>query len=96
MPSFFTYTVIFVAIFLAVALDHTKYYNNLPEGVIVDDNEEEESKYYLLKVFYFNPADKRIFVPKLYGIGWTINIANMYSYIAIVIVITAVVIQSQR
>lgn len=47
-------------------------------------------------MFYFNPTDKRILVPKLYGFGWTINIANMYSYIAIVILITAIAIQSQR
>ncbi len=37
-------------------------------------DKKEEDHYFLL--FYFNPKDKRVFVPKRYGIGWTVNLAN--------------------
>jgi uncharacterized membrane protein len=38
--------------------------------------------------FYFNPKDKRLFPPKRFpGMGWTINFANPFSYVAIVGVI---------
>ena len=39
-------------------------------------------------IFYFNPADKRIFPPKRFGIGWTINFGNPVSiavFIALII-----------
>lgn len=38
-------------------------------------------------LFYFNPKDKRIFPPKRWGIGWTINFGNPYSVIVFVLVI---------
>jgi uncharacterized membrane protein len=27
-------------------------------------------------IFYYNKMDKRIFLPKIYGLGWTVNFAN--------------------
>lgn len=36
-------------------------------------------------LFYFNPSDKRIFPPKRYGIGWTINFANIKSIFAFLV-----------
>lgn len=44
-----------------------------------------------LGLFYFNPADKRIFPPKkVYGLGWTINFANPVSVIAFLLLFAAV------
>ena len=35
-------------------------------------------------VFYYNPKDKRIFPPKrIKWLGWTVNFANPYSYLAL-------------
>ncbi len=33
-------------------------------------------------IFYFNPKDSRIFLPKMQRwMGWTLNFANPYSYL---------------
>ncbi len=41
---------------------------------------EDESKYWLWGIFYFNPEDKRIIVPKrIKWFGWTLNFANPIS-----------------
>ena len=39
----------------------------------MSDKKKPEGYYWFL---YWNPDDKRIFVPKRYGFGWTINFAN--------------------
>ncbi len=39
-------------------------------------------------VFYYNPSDKRIFPPKrIESMGWTVNFANPYSVMVLVLVI---------
>jgi uncharacterized membrane protein len=41
---------------------------------------ETESKYWLWGIFYFNPDDKRILVPKrIKWLGWTLNMSNPVS-----------------
>ena len=44
-------------------------------------------------IIYWNPDDKRIFVKKRWGIGWTINFGNpvgVLVLVAIVVVVTLV------
>lgn len=36
-------------------------------------SEEDDKKHWKLGIFYYNRADKRVFLPKRYGIGWTVN-----------------------
>jgi len=37
--------------------------------------------------FYFNPKDPRLMVPKLHpSLGWTLNFANLYVYVTIVLI----------
>ncbi len=57
----------------------------------MEENKEKKSGHYFL-IFYWNPRDKRIFVPKRYGIGWTLNFANPFSILmfAAILIITAV------
>ncbi len=44
-------------------------------------------------IFYFNPKDYRVFVPKRnIGMGWTLNFANPYSYLIILGIITFAII----
>lgn len=45
-------------------------------------------------IFYFNPKDYRVFVPKRIKIlGWTLNFAKPYSYLVILgIIITAIIV----
>ena len=50
------------------------------------DNGYYDASNWKLGLFYFNPKDKRIFPPKRLGIGWTINFANPFSILALIIV----------
>ncbi len=47
------------------------------------EKKEKESSHYFL-IFYWNPKDKRILVPKRYGVGWTVNFANPFSILVLV------------
>ncbi len=43
-------------------------------------------------IFYYNKQDNRLFPPKRYGFGWTINFANpnsVFFFVAILILIFA-------
>ena len=47
-------------------------------------------------VFYYNEKDKRIFPPKrLKVLGWTVNFANPYSYLALlaILIFSIIIIQ---
>ncbi|MEP6627386.1 MAG: DUF5808 domain-containing protein [Ginsengibacter sp.] len=52
------------------------------------DKENSDPSNWIWGIFYFNKKDKRIFPPKRdrYA-GWTVNFANPYSILAIIILI---------
>ena len=41
-------------------------------------------------IFYYNKADKRIFPPKMYGVGWTVNFANPDSVGALIALVMGI------
>jgi len=44
---------------------------------------------YKAGIFYFNPKDHRILVPKrIRMMGWTLNFANIYTYLLLLGIIT--------
>lgn len=46
---------------------------------------------YRYGIFYFNPNDDRIIVPKrITALGWTLNFANPKAYIALFIIVVAI------
>ena len=48
------------------------------------DNKRTNPEYYKWGIFYFNPQDSRIIFPKrIPWMGWTLNFANLWSYIII-------------
>jgi uncharacterized membrane protein len=58
-----------------------------------EDDEEEswrnDPENYKFGIFYFNPNDPRIFVPKrIKELGWTLNFANPFSWLIIIGIIT--------
>jgi uncharacterized membrane protein len=58
-----------------------------------EDDEEEswrnDPENYKFGIFYFNPIDPRIFVPKrIKELGWTLNFANPFSWLIIIGIIT--------
>ena len=47
----------------------------------------DEPANYKWGVFYFNPQDKRVVVPKRSKyLGWTLNFASVYAYLLIIAV----------
>ena len=63
-----------------------------------NDNKKptDPSKYYL-GLFYYNKEDSRLFPPKrLPFLGWTVNFANPYSILLMIIVIGAIVFITSR
>lgn len=52
-----------------------------------NDRMRNDPTNYKWGIFYFNPKDKRIIVPKrLKGMGWTLNFANFRSYVILVLI----------
>lgn len=47
-------------------------------------NEMRNNPYnYKWGIFYFNPKDPRCLIPRKNGTGWSLNFANLYSYLII-------------
>ncbi len=52
------------------------------------DRELNNPDNYKFSVFYYNPKDKRIIVPKLdKWRGWTLNFGNIYTYLVLILLI---------
>jgi uncharacterized membrane protein len=65
---------------------------------MIDNNEienqhpEEDDSKWIFGIFYFNRNDKRIFPPKRqHWMGWTVNFANPYSVIVMIIILVAAI-----
>ncbi|TVY11763.1 DUF5808 domain-containing protein [Paenibacillus cremeus] len=43
-------------------------------------------------IFYYNPDNKSIFVPKRLGLGWTVNFAHPASWLVILVIVAAIVV----
>ncbi|WP_294287151.1 DUF5808 domain-containing protein [uncultured Chryseobacterium sp.] len=41
-------------------------------------------------LFYYNKEDQRLFPPKRYGLGWTVNFANSRSVIAFSVILVLI------
>lgn len=51
------------------------------------EREIDNPENYKFNIFYYNPKDKRIIVPKQDRYrGWTVNFGNFYTYLIIVTV----------
>ncbi|MEE4198033.1 MAG: DUF5808 domain-containing protein [Bacteroidales bacterium] len=56
------------------------------------DREINNPDNYKLSIFYFNPKDKRIIVPKQDQYrGWTLNFGNIYAYLVILLLLLIMV-----
>jgi len=49
--------------------------------MIVPDIPDANPKHWRLGLFYFNRQDGRLFVPKRFGYGWTVNFANVWAWL---------------
>ena len=56
------------------------------------DREIDNPDNYKLHIFYYNPKDKRIIVPKQdRNRGWTLNFGIFFTYIILVVILLAIV-----
>jgi uncharacterized membrane protein len=53
----------------------------------MEPSEPNDTNYYKLGIFYYNPNDKRVFVPKRFGWGWTLNFASWWTYLIFAVII---------
>ena len=51
---------------------------------------EEEKSHYYFGVIYWNPDNKKIFVPKRFGVGYTINFGHPLAIVVLVAIIVVV------
>lgn len=52
-----------------------------------------DSSNWIWGIFYYNPQDKRLFIPKRIPVmGWTINLANTTPFLVITAIVIAVII----
>ena len=49
------------------------------DGLLADDDE-----HWKLGVLYFNPGDASVFLPKRFGVGWTLNLARPSAWAIVV------------
>jgi predicted RND superfamily exporter protein len=56
------------------------------------DKAINESQSWKWGIFYYNPLDKRIFLPKRYGLGYTLNFAQPASIIIVFAVFAIIII----
>ncbi len=54
------------------------------------EENDEDPKFWKLGMFYFNMTDKRLFVPKRFGIGMTLNFGNPSSFLIAAILIALI------
>jgi uncharacterized membrane protein len=57
----------------------------------MDDIDIYNSYYWKLGIFYFNPENPKIFVPKRIGIGWTLNFGRWQTFLLLAVLIGAAV-----
>ncbi|WP_326981676.1 DUF5808 domain-containing protein [Chryseobacterium sp. MYb264] len=51
---------------------------------------DKDSEHWKFGLFYYNKEDKRIFPPKRFGWGWTVNFANPLSVSVFLLILIAI------
>jgi uncharacterized membrane protein len=55
----------------------------------MNDIDPYNSYFWKLGIFYFNPENPKVFVPKRIGIGWTLNFARWQTLAILAILVAA-------
>ncbi|MGK6351154.1 DUF5808 domain-containing protein [Parapedobacter sp. DT-150] len=55
-------------------------------------NDRNNLGYWKMGLFYYNPKDPLLVVPKLNGLGWTLNFGNkvLYRYLLILLLVITI------
>jgi len=52
--------------------------------------ERQDPTNWYLGVFYYNISDKKLWLPKRYGWGWTLNFAQPWSWFLLAILVASI------
>ena len=55
--------------------------NRISRPIFMNEADGDDAGNWKWGVFYYNPKDKKILVPKRYGMGWTLNLGHVVSFI---------------
>jgi len=53
----------------------------------MEPGDNPDDIHWKLGFIYYNPDDTKVLVRKRYGIGWTLNFANIWSYVLIAVLV---------
>lgn len=81
---------VFIILAASVLITIPIFYNTVITKKWRNKAEGEANSWYLWG-FYFNPNDKRMFLPKRSGLGLTINFANPWAVIIFVVIIVLII-----
>ncbi len=77
---------ILVVLICAILIALVVFYKTIATGEWRNTVANEEDCWYFA-IFYFNPKDKRLFLPKRTGLGWTINFAQPLAILILVLMV---------
>jgi uncharacterized membrane protein len=78
-----------VVVICAVAVASIVFYKTIITREWRNVVANEEDCWYFV-IFYFNPKDKRLFLPKRSGLGWTVNFAQPWAIVILVLLVIGV------
>lgn len=65
--------------------------SNEPNEIILKEW-QNDPKNWKLSFLYYNKKDSRVFPPKRFGVGWTINFANPNSIIILTVLLLVIIV----
>lgn len=86
-----TTMIVVYAIILAIFTGQGGSRIKVSSGKDTEEMDRDDDKYWKLGQFYFNPDDPTIFIEKRFGIGWTINFANIKGWLILVGVVLLII-----
>jgi uncharacterized membrane protein len=56
----------------------------------MEDIDRDHAEFWRLGLFYYNPKDPALMVPKRSGLGWTFNFGHWLSFVILVVILAAI------
>lgn len=82
--------IIIYAIILSISTGQGGSRIKVDNGKVTAEIDRDDDRYWKLGQFYFNPNDPTMFIEKRFGIGWTINFANIKGWLILIGIIVII------
>ncbi|MFF2795689.1 DUF1648 domain-containing protein [Lysinibacillus xylanilyticus] len=89
IPYFFPLFIIFMIVSLGgliLLIWKLSKSNEQFDDIHTNETAAADDRYWKMGVFYINKNDPSLLVQKKYGVGWTVNLANKWSYIILLVI----------